>query len=175
MSSNYQVYLGLGSNLNNPHRQITTAINHISRLANTRIIKTAPLYQTKAWGMTNQADFINTVIAIQTALKPLALLKKIKHIEYRLMARQKTQRWHSRCIDIDILYYVQHAMQRPQLQLPHPYMQQRCFVLRPLLATNPTQLPLVVRRSMTLKKSCCGPLRPQRNPLENNKIQQMSG
>ena len=168
MSSDYLVYLGLGSNQDTPQRQLTMASRHLKRLPGTHVIKTAPRYLTKAWGVTDQADFLNTVILISTRLKPLALLKKIKHIEYRLMGRTVNKRWHSRCIDIDILYYAQKPFNRPQLQLPHPFMPQRCFVLRPLLDLNPVHLPLAVKKALTLRKTCCLPLKHQNNRLENN-------
>jgi len=169
MSSDYRVYLGLGSNQNVPQRQITLAIKYISQLTNTQILKFAPRYQTKAWGVTNQPDFINTVLVINTQFKPLALLKKLKIIEFRLMGRTVKQRWHSRCIDIDILYYANKPYQRAQIQLPHPYMSQRCFVLRPLLDTDPTQLPLAVKQVIKLRKTCCLLGQQQNNQLENNK------
>ena len=173
MSSDHRVYLGLGSNLNKPRRQLTRAAGHISRLPATRLIQSAPRYRTRAWGVTDQPDFINTVIVICTRLKPLALLKHIKTIEYRLMGRQHKQRWHSRCIDIDILYYEAHPFHRVQLQIPHKFMSQRCFVLRPLLDIQPKQLPRTVKRTLVLQKSCCRPMTPLISRLENNKMQQI--
>lgn len=173
MGNDYRVYLGLGSNQDQPPKQITTATKHIASIANTRIIKVAPWYKTKPWGVTDQADFINTVIAIKTGLSPLALLKQIKRIEYQLMTRQINQRWHSRCIDIDILYYENRPFVRQQLQLPHLFLAERCFVMRPLLDIKPQRLPLAAKRAMMLNKSCCHNLQHQRNTLESKKIQQI--
>lgn len=173
MTGDYHVYLGLGSNRDRPQRQLSIAVNHISRLKDTYFINSAPCYRTKAWGVTDQPDFINTVIAIKTRLAPMQLLKKIKTIEYRLMGRQHNPRWHSRCIDIDILYYADKPFYRPALQLPHTLMAHRCFVLRPLLDINPARLPRTVKQVMTVKKTHCLPLPRQRNVLENNKIQHL--
>ena len=143
MTGDYHVYLGLGSNRDRPQRQLSIAVNHISRLKDTYFINSAPRYRTKAWGVTNQPDFINTVIAIKTR------------------------------IDIDILYYADKPFYRPALQLPHTLMAHRCFVLRPLLDINPARLPRTVKQVMTVKKTHCLPLPRQRNVLENNKIQHL--
>ena len=174
MNNEVRVYLGLGSNLKQPHRQLSLACHHINRIPDTRLIQFAPRYQTKAWGVTDQADFINTVVAINTRLTPLALLKHIKTIEYRLMGRTVNQRWHSRCIDIDILYYAGKPFKRPQLRLPHPFIAARCFVLRPLFDLYPIDLPLTVRKAITLKKNHCLPMTAEKNRLENNTIQKIS-
>ena len=125
-------FLGLGSNLNNPSKQLKVAIKHINNLTNTRIIKLAPWYQSKAWGVTEQHDFVNTVIEIQTKLTPLALLKAIKNIEYRLMHRQSNKKWHARVIDIDILLFGNQKINRKQLTIPHPWIADRPFVWIPL-------------------------------------------
>ncbi len=134
------VYLGLGSNLKQPRQQIRQAIKHLSQLSNTQYIGCAPLYESKPWGVSEQPNFVNTVIKISTSLTPLALLKAIKVIEYRLMQRPLNARWHARTIDIDILLFGQRRMQRPTLSIPHPLMLERSFVLVPLMHFHP-QLP----------------------------------
>lgn len=168
-----RAYLGLGSNRDRPHRQITKAIGHINHLPGTHIVQLAPRYRTEAWGFTEQPDFINTVIAIQTTLTPMHLLKRIKRIEYRLMGRQRNKRWHSRCIDIDILYYSRQPFRRASLQLPHPDMPRRCFVLRPLLDCDPEFLPRTTAQKITIRKNLCKHLRSQRHWLETHKIRQI--
>jgi len=84
-----------------------------------------------------QNDFVNTVIEINTSLTPLALLKAIKIIEYRLMQRQINKKWHARKIDIDILLYAQQKIHRKQLIIPHPFIAERPFVWKPLLQLKP--------------------------------------
>lgn len=173
MSHKKHVYLGLGSNLKNPPRQLTAAIKHINRLPDTAIMKMAPWYRTAPWGVTQQPDFLNTVLLINTALKPLQLLRHIKIIEYRLMARQAKQRWHSRIIDIDILYYPKAPFKRPKLTLPHAHLAERCFVLRPLLDINPSQLPAAVSFGYPSAKRRCQNLIKQKNTLEHHAIERI--
>jgi len=165
-----QVYLGLGSNLKNPSRQLATATKHISHLPNTVILNMAPWYKTAPWGVTDQPDFLNTVVVIRTALKPLQLLRHIKIIEYRLMARETKLKWHSRTIDIDILYYPKTPFKRHSLTLPHTHLTERCFVLRPLLDINPKQLPATVTHGYPTAKKRCPKLIKQKNALELNAI-----
>lgn len=142
-------YLGLGSNLNQPIKQLHVAIEHIKRLPKTQFIQSATWYQSKAWGVTEQADFINTVVEVQTSLSPLALLKGIKIIEYRLMLRQVNAKWHARTIDIDILLYGQDQLNRKELTIPHPLIAERAFVSLPLLELEPI-LPVTLKRQLNI-------------------------
>lgn len=162
----HECYLGLGSNLNNPCRQITKAIQHISRIPGTDIIKTAPWYLSKAWGVIDQNDFVNTVAMVNTSLTPMALLKALKNIEYRLMQRQKNKKWHARIIDIDILIYGRVQLNRPQLTIPHPHLAQRCFVVEPLLSLQPKLTNQLKKDLIQHKKGhdCHQSLRALRTP-----------
>ena len=152
-----QIYhLGLGSNLNNPLRQLHTAINHLNHLPGSAVIQCSHFYRSEPWGVTEQPDFINAAVTLQSNLTPLLLLKHIKIIEYRLMGRQHTSRWHSRVIDIDVLLHEDHSMNRSELQIPHPLITERGFVIRPLLELKPklpaslrTQLMLTARQDST--------------------------
>ena len=130
-------YLGLGSNKNKPIKQIVQAIKHIQKLHSVKIIQVANYYLSKAWGVENQADFVNTAIKIRTSLSPHALLKTIKTIEYRLMNRIPNHKWHERVIDIDILLYERQKVNRPELTIPHAWMADRAFVITPLLELSP--------------------------------------
>ena len=89
------------------------------------------LYETVAWGLTDQPDFLNAVLRGDTLLRPLELLDKIQAIENKL-GRVREQHWGPRTIDIDILLYGSEVIDEPRLTVPHPYMTQRGFVLRPL-------------------------------------------
>ncbi len=163
----HNCYLGLGSNLNNPSKQIHRAIYHLSRLPLTKVVKSAPWYVSKAWGVTDQGDFVNTAVQIKTALTPMALLKHIKIIEYRLMQRQPNIKWHARNIDIDILLYGKSTFRRQQLSIPHPLIDQRCFVVAPLLHLSP-ELPAKLKQQLQKHRNehCClnniKPLSPQK-------------
>jgi len=148
---NNSYFLGLGSNLDQPIKQLKTAIKHLGNLPKTRYIQSASWYQSKAWGVAKQNDFINTVVEIHTSLTPLALLKAIKIIEYRLMQRQANKKWHARKIDIDILLYGCQKLNRKQLTIPHPLIAERSFVSVPLLQLKP-YLPVSLRQQLRFQR-----------------------
>lgn len=133
---NITTYLGLGSNIGDSQQNVQAAIEHISQDKDINLENTAGLYLTKAWGKTDQQDFINTVIEIRTNLSPLNLLKRLQTIEKNL-GRKKVEKWGPRIIDIDILVYGDFVVKLPQLSIPHPYITSRAFVLVPILEINP--------------------------------------
>ena len=94
-------------------------------------VRVSSLYETAAWGVTDQPSFLNAVVRGQTELPPLDLLDAIQSIENKL-GRVRTQHWGPRAIDIDLLLYGSDVIDEPRLTVPHPYMSQRGFVLRPL-------------------------------------------
>ena len=130
------VYLGLGSNLAKPQKQILSAINEIAKLPNCNLLCRSSLYQTKAEGGVVQDDFINAVLAIKTSLKPLELLDVLQEIEV-LHQRKRTIRWGPRTLDIDILLYGNAIINNTRLQIPHKLMTERGFVLLPLMEIAP--------------------------------------
>ena len=132
-----KVYLGLGSNLNSPARQIKTALKAIAKLpGRTRLVSCAPWYQSIAIGPGSQPRYINTVVAINTVLKPRALLKALQGIEIQ-QGRKRIVRWGPRTLDIDILLYAKQVLNTRQLQIPHPRLGERNFVLYPLADIAP--------------------------------------
>ena len=128
-------FLALGSNLNAPERQIRLAIKHIQQLASCAVIAIAPFYPNEAIGRRAQPKFCNTVIKILTQLTPLELLDACQHIE-ALQGRVRRVRWGARPIDIDILYYADRQLKTPRLTIPHPLIQEREFVYKPLRLIN---------------------------------------
>ncbi len=131
-----KVYLGLGSNLNSPPRQIKAALKSIAKLPGTRLACCAPWYQSIAIGPGSQPRYINTVVAIDTVLKPRALLKALQGIEIQ-QGRKRIVRWGPRTLDIDILLYANQTLKTRQLQIPHPRLGERNFVLYPLADIAP--------------------------------------
>ena len=127
-----RVYLSLGSNMGDSFFYLLSAINSIDKLPNTNVSKVSKFYSTKAWGLTNQADFINCCIEIYTELLPYKLLKKINIIESDL-DRTRELHWGPRTIDIDIIFYDKLEINDPKLTVPHKYYKERNFVLIPLL------------------------------------------
>ena len=124
------VYLLLGSNENNRQHNLEQALRLIA-LKGCEILNLSGLYETEAWGLKEQPAFVNKAAKITTNLQPLELLKAVKGIEGEV-GRTATVKWGPREIDIDIIFYGSEIIQTPQLVIPHPYMQERRFVLAPL-------------------------------------------
>lgn len=125
-------YLGLGSNLNSPERQLRQAIEALRLLPLSNLCKVASFYRTEAWGRKQQPRFCNTVVAIQTKLTPHQLLYFCQKIESK-QGRIRKLRWGARTLDIDILLYGSHKINSLNLVIPHPRMHERDFVKIPLL------------------------------------------
>jgi 2-amino-4-hydroxy-6-hydroxymethyldihydropteridine diphosphokinase len=96
-----------------------------------KVQKQSSLYETEPWGVTDQPRFINMVVKIETTLKPNGLLRLLKDIE-REIGRQESFHWGPRIIDLDILLFDSIVLNEENLQIPHPYLHEREFVLRPL-------------------------------------------
>jgi 2-amino-4-hydroxy-6-hydroxymethyldihydropteridine diphosphokinase len=124
------VYLLLGSNVGDRRSNINRAVELISN-DGISLTTCSSLYETAAWGKTDQASFLNQAIAVQTDIGPLPLLALLKMIE-KDTGRQETEKWGPRVIDIDILFYGKEIIQEPDLQIPHPYLPVRRFALLPL-------------------------------------------
>jgi len=128
-------YLGLGSNIGHANQNIVQAIDLISAIDNVEVTNKASFYLSKAWGKTDQDNFVNTVIEIKCSLSPEELLKSLKKIESD-MGRIKKEKWGPRIIDIDILTFADFEVNLPHLKIPHPHMTQRSFVMAPLYELN---------------------------------------
>lgn len=124
------IYLLLGSNLGDKRQQLATAIQKISR--NNHILKQSNIYETAAWGNTNQPSFYNQVIQINTSFEPISLLTHLLNIEGE-MGRVRKKKWGERIIDIDILYFNDQIINTDPLIIPHPEIQNRRFTLVPLV------------------------------------------
>ena len=132
------VYLGLGSNLAHPRRQLTRALRSIARLPGTRIVAASPNYVSAPVGVDQpQPDYVNSVVVVRTVLGPRALLAALHGIERR-QSRRRTHRNAARTLDIDVLLYGRRRIRAPSLTVPHPRMHERAFVLRPLVDVNAT-------------------------------------
>lgn len=125
-----RVFLGLGTNLGNKSANLSEAIRLIEIEAG-RLIIASSVYETAPWGIEDQPRFLNQVILIESTLAPVLLLEKLLDIEQQ-MGRKRIQKWGSRLIDIDILFYNDVIFQSVSLTLPHPFIQDRNFVLAPL-------------------------------------------
>lgn len=124
-------YIGLGSNLGDRIAYCEKAISEILKIDRHRLLSKSSFYQTRPMGYTAQDWFINGVIKIETDLKPFDLHRHLKAIE-RLLGRRDTFRWGPRIIDLDLLFYDSLKVETDELQIPHPRLQERQFVLIPL-------------------------------------------
>lgn len=118
----------LGSNQSNPVQQLKNAVVHIADIA--IVTKASSLYRTAAWGKTDQDDFYNQAILVESELKADELMQKLLEIE-RMMGRERIEKWAARIIDIDIVLIDELIHQSEVLTVPHPHMQSRMFVLVP--------------------------------------------
>jgi 2-amino-4-hydroxy-6-hydroxymethyldihydropteridine diphosphokinase len=139
------VYLGLGTNLGDRKQNINKAIEAISLKMS--ISKQSSLYETTAWGYTNQPDFLNQVIQVETNLSPLRLLNFLKKTEVEL-GRVENFRYGPRLIDIDILFYDDLINTTSCLQIPHPRIPERAFVLVPLNEIAPGYVHPVLKKTI---------------------------
>jgi 2-amino-4-hydroxy-6-hydroxymethyldihydropteridine diphosphokinase len=130
--------VGLGSNLAHPRRQIARAVAALARLPRTRVLALSPNYVTAPVGVDDaQPDYVNAVAVLDTRLAPRALLDRLNGIERR-QRRKRGARNAARTLDLDLLLFGRRRMRVPRLSLPHPRMQGRAFVLRPLTDVAPS-------------------------------------
>lgn len=141
-----EAYLLLGSNLGDSKKYLSDALMQITDLVGMPTGKSS-LYQTASWGKTNQPDFINQVIRVQTNLAPQQLLTTILVIE-KSLGRMRTERWGSRTIDIDLLFYGDQIIREENLIVPHPFLHERRFTLLPLLELNPDLIHPVLNQTI---------------------------
>lgn len=129
-------YVGLGSNLDEPLIQVNRAIEALRRQPAIHLLRRSPWYGSKAVGPGDQPDFINGVIELETSLEPRALLGVLQGIE-QAQGRVRELRWGARTLDLDILLYGDLRHNTPDLQIPHPRLAERAFVLAPLADLAP--------------------------------------
>ncbi|MBC7400934.1 MAG: 2-amino-4-hydroxy-6-hydroxymethyldihydropteridine diphosphokinase [Mucilaginibacter sp.] len=144
------VFLLLGSNLGDRKLFLQQAILHIAYdIAPTQ--KTSSVYETQSWGKTDEPDYLNMVIELETELSAKTILDKILAIEL-VMGRKREEKWGSRIIDIDILYYNNDIIDEPGLHVPHPQLHNRRFTLEPLAEIAPDYIhPILKKNNLWLK------------------------
>lgn len=135
-------YLGLGSNLEQPARQLVRALAALAALPRSRLARVSAVYRSAAVGPGPQPDYLNAAARLDTALAPLALLERMQAIE-QAQGRVRTVRWGPRTLDLDLLLYGDRHIETPRLQVPHPRLAERDFVLYPLaeIAGDGLRLP----------------------------------
>lgn len=136
MSKEITVIVALGANLGKPRQQIVKAFSAINQLEGVRLKAISPLFQTKAVGLTEQADFINAVVLLHTILNPQQLLQALQKLELDF-GRERTIRFGPRTLDLDIIDYNGLVVNDQNLILPHPRAHERAFVMEPLARIVP--------------------------------------
>jgi len=128
------VYIALGSNLGNRSKNLAAAID--SMPPHILVKDCSPVYETPPWGYTSQPAFLNQVCKVETYLQPYELLAYLKKIEHEL-GRKATFLYGPRTIDLDILFYNDLVSKSVDLIIPHPRIEERAFVLVPLIDLDP--------------------------------------
>jgi len=131
------VYIGLGSNLNQLQKQLNQAIEALKKLKHCQLIKQSSFYLSPPMGPSDQNDYINAVVELNTSLTPIALLDQLQAIEKAQGRVRNKQRWSARTLDLDLLLYGQQVIHEARLEVPHYGIKQRAFVLLPLLEIAP--------------------------------------
>jgi len=121
--------IGLGANIGDASKTVARAVRSLARFGN--VVAVSSLYRSEPWGVQDQPPFLNAVAVVQTTLAPRALLQRLQELE-RELGRVPTFRWGPRAVDLDILYYGDDVVDEPDLQIPHPRISERAFVLVPL-------------------------------------------
>jgi len=147
----------IGGNTGNRHQNLENAVIHIGSECG-KVIVTSPIYETAAWGKTDQDAFLNQAILIETGLDPDHLLQAILSIELK-MGRYRQEKYGPRIIDIDILFYNDIIINDPLLTIPHPALPQRRFALAPLCEIAADYIHPVLKKTIkVLLDECPDPL-----------------
>jgi 2-amino-4-hydroxy-6-hydroxymethyldihydropteridine diphosphokinase len=132
----HQAYVGLGSNLEQPVRQVLAAFDQLDALPYTRLAARSSLYRSGPMGKLDQPDFVNAVARLDTGLSPAELMHALLLVEAQ-HGRRRGEPNAPRTLDLDLLLYDDEVIGEPALTVPHPRMHERAFVLVPLAEINP--------------------------------------
>lgn len=127
-------HVGLGSNVGDSPGTLRAAVHRLMTVPRSRYLGVSRLYRTPAWGLEDQPDFVNAVVALETMLTPQALLEELLRIEREFGRRRVPgRRWGPRTLDLDLLLHGDAVVDTPGLRVPHPHLHERAFALVPLL------------------------------------------
>jgi 2-amino-4-hydroxy-6-hydroxymethyldihydropteridine diphosphokinase len=148
-----ELFILLGTNLGDRFQNLETASVEIENSIG-KITRKSSIYQTAAWGFTDQPSFLNQVLQLSTDLPASNVLQIILKIEKK-MGRVREQKWGARLIDIDILYFANEIIKQPGLIVPHPFLQERRFALIPLTEILPDFIhPILKMTNLELLEKC---------------------
>jgi 2-amino-4-hydroxy-6-hydroxymethyldihydropteridine diphosphokinase len=140
------VYIGIGSNLGDRRNNCLRAIALLGT-GGVKVLKRSSSHETEPWGVKEQPRFLNMAVEAETDMTPRELLSLLKKIEDR-MGRTRTVKWGPRTIDLDILFYGNIIIREPDLEIPHPLMHTRNFVLEPLREIAPQKVHPLLHRTV---------------------------
>ncbi|KFX71854.1 2-amino-4-hydroxy-6-hydroxymethyldihydropteridine pyrophosphokinase [Pseudomonas taeanensis MS-3] len=132
-----RVYIGLGSNLAEPLKQLRGALTALAALPQTQLLAQSSFYVSDPLGPADQPRYVNAVAALDSALEPLVLLDALQAIELSQGRERKAERWGPRTLDLDILLFGERLLNNARLTVPHYHMHARAFVLYPLAELAP--------------------------------------
>ena len=133
----YPAYVALGSNLDDPPTQVARALTALEGLRGSRMVARSSLYRSRPFGPVAQPDFVNAVAGMLTTLDATAMLAELKALEERLGRERPIVRWGPRRIDLDLLVHGTTRIDEPEIEVPHPGIAERVFVLAPLAEVAP--------------------------------------
>ena len=131
-----RAYIALGSNLGDRLEQMQSALKALASDDRLKVLQISPVYENSAIGMGKANDFLNAIVEIETSMRPLALLDYCLEVESQL-GRVRTGEWTPRSIDLDMIAYGDEIIEHERLQVPHPRIAERDFVVHPLCALAP--------------------------------------
>lgn len=149
-----RVYIGLGSNLAEPRRQLEAALAALARLPHCQLIAVSSLYASDPLGPPDQPRYVNAAAALDCELAPLELLDALQAIEREQGRERKAERWGPRTLDLDILLFGDLQLDEERLTVPHYHMHARAFVLYPLAEIAP-DLRLPDGQALQTLLACC--------------------
>ncbi len=148
------VYLSIGSNVGNKKSNLNIAISRLKARPEIDVVDISSFYKTAPQNFTDQEWFVNAALKLETGLSPETLLKELKTLEKEMDKDGKPFRFGPRIIDLDIVYYDNLVLKNEALEIPHPRMHERCFVLRPIcdIGAHTIHPVLKIRSDELLKK-----------------------
>ena len=148
MSLNARAFIGAGANLGEPVHQIRLAQDALQKSPGVEFLGASSLYRTQPMGPVEQSPFINAVFALEPEIGPHDLLSLLLEIEQN-MGRVRKERWGPRVIDLDLLFFGEEIIKGPGLEVPHPRLHERRFVLAPLAEIAPGFVHPVLQKSVS--------------------------